>query len=99
MFGVSEACGRPGIHTAVVRPSASKVAEVTFPLGSVDFFGEPQAGLMSVVDVSAVSGPDPSGSGVVCEVDVNGPPVDGVYVVVVVRFSASLVVSGRPWGS
>lgn len=75
------------------------MAVVTLPFGSVSFTGAPHAGATSVVDVDAVSGPLPSGSGLVVVVERSGPPVAGVYAVVVVRPRASVTDVERPYAS
>ncbi len=82
-----------------MRPSASYVAVVTFPFGSVTVSGAPHAGSSSVTVVCEDADPDPSGSGVVLVTFVTGPPLAGVYAVVEVRPSASVTDVARPSAS
>src|SRR5262252_10281167 len=77
-------------HTCRVRPSVSKVASERRPLRSTTAVGVPQEGSMVVVVVP---------SGVVVAVDVTGPPLGGVYAVVVWLPRTSVVSVGRPYGS
>src|SRR5690349_20926314 len=79
---------RLGSQTAVVRPNASYVVSVRRRLGSTSSVGCPQAGANVVV----VTCP----SALVTTVLVNGPPVAGVYAVLVSFPSASLLLVTRP---
>ncbi|MER7279229.1 hypothetical protein ABT369_32805 [Dactylosporangium sp. NPDC000244] len=79
---------RFGSHTAVLRPSASKVCRVVLPFWSTTTVCSPQAGSNVVVVVQPCW--------VTSDVAVTGPPDAGVYVVVVVLPRTSVAVSTRP---
>src|SRR5438552_8317256 len=87
----------PGFHTDKTRPRASWVASVRNPLASLLATVMPETGSRYLVDVNLGAPATALTGGVVVSTWVTGPPSAGVYDVVLVKPSASVALTARPY--